>query len=52
MASNIDNGNTVRNVNDDDDNYVVLTKQKFDLQRSIMENLSEEDSKMYGAYNR
>ena len=39
-------------MNDDDDNYVILTKNKFDLQRSITENLSEEDSKMYGAYNR
>ena len=40
------------NVNDDSDNYVVLTKTKFDFQRSVVENMSEEDIKMYGAYNR
>lgn len=43
---------TTGNIDDDTDNYVVLTKNKFDLQRSIMENLAEEDVKMYGAYNR
>ena len=46
------NGETTNNINDDTDNYIVLTKSKFDLQRSIMENLSEEDVKLYGAYNR
>lgn len=49
-GQNNDDANT--NINDDTDNYVVLTKNKFDLQRSIMENLSDEDVKMYGAYNR
>lgn len=31
---------------------MVLTKTKFDFQRSVAESMSEEDAKMYGAYNR
>jgi len=46
----------VSNVGDEqaenEENYVVMTKNTFDIQKSVQENLSEEDQKMYGAFAR